>query len=200
MSQEPSKEHLVSLIERYRKGDQEAASELFHAFSGQMAALASRMVREHFSKSAIDVEGIVNSGFRSFFSAVLKPSFDSRAGQIGGLLATIVSRKALVRLRRKYPTTLEPDDFQCAVDVFAKQSLGDLSDLELTYDMREVIAPVIADLTEKEQRLLIAMLDPSDERSIDEIAIDHKSSLITAHNLFDSVQAQLRAQLIAKGA
>jgi hypothetical protein len=108
------------LVEQYRRGDERAAEKLYAMFSMQMLNLARRIVLNRAHKSSIDVEGAVNSGFRSFFSVLGKPVFDSRKGQIGGLLATIVSRKVYVQLRKKQAFEISLDDRSAVTDCFVQ--------------------------------------------------------------------------------
>jgi len=192
LEDEKNRKALLALVERFRSGDQSAASELHDIFVGEMLVLARRHVQECLTHSAIDVEGIVNSGFRSFFSAILKTDFNSRGGKIGGLLATIVSRKALAKLRRKYPLAIPNEAIAPVAEVVAANINQHYTEAEAYTDLLEILKPVLETMTIKELEIIHSLLDPFDERSVRELAEQHHSSTATIQDLVDRLKSALR--------
>ncbi|MEW4453628.1 hypothetical protein AB1L30_13220 [Bremerella sp. JC817] len=183
---------LLLLVERFRNGDDLAAAELHAIFAGEMLNLARRHVAGFLTPSAVDVEGIVNSGFRSFFSAMLKPNFDSRGGKIGGLLSVIVSRKALVALRRKYPTALPHESVDAVAEVVSANLRQQYTEDDAFADLQVVLKPLLSTMTLKELEIIHSLLDPFDERSIVELANHHHSSTATIRELLDRIKSSLK--------
>lgn len=192
---EKSNEYLDQLIKKYRDGSEEAAQELFANFSHQMATVATKVAQKFHTPSAIDVEGAVNSGFRSFFSEIEKPTFDSRGGKIGGLLATIVYRKALLRIRRLKGKPLAVQHETEILDFLVSEEGSTYSHEELRQDIGEVIEPILNELTNKEKSIVIAILAPSEERSFDELALVFRTSRSTIDQLWKAVQTKVRNYL-----
>lgn len=183
---------LLEMVQRYRDGDQSAATQLHDVFISEMLVLARRHVQDCISPSAVDVEGIVNSGFRSFFSAVLKPNFDSRGGKIGGLLATIVSRKALKALRRKYPTVIPNEAIDPVAEVVSANIQQHYTEQDAYSDLLEILKPLLATMTLKELEIIHSLLDPFDERSVAELAEYHHTSTATIRELMDRIKKWLK--------
>ena len=183
---------LMDLVAQYRRGDDSAATEMHDIFRSEMLLLARRHVQDCLTPSAIDVEGIVNSGFRSFFSAMLKPSFETRGGEIGGLLATIVSRKALKALRRKYPAVVPNEAVDPIVEVVTANLRRHYTEEDAFADLKEILKPLLATMTLKELEIIQSLLDPFDERTVAELAEYHHSSTATIRDLMDRVKRMLK--------
>ena len=63
------------LIERCRRGDQDAARELFDAFVTRLIPLARRRISQRLA-SRVDPEDIVQSVFRTFFARLKDDKFE----------------------------------------------------------------------------------------------------------------------------
>jgi DNA-directed RNA polymerase specialized sigma24 family protein len=172
------------LLARFRSGDEAAGAELFERFSVRMLSLVRRQLSQSSHRAAIDSEAIVQEGFRSFFSAVRKPQFDARKGNIGGLLTRIVLRKAQTKLRRKYPANLAPNSLDAAYPL-ASLLDGNLSEQEAELVVRENVLAVLCEFSARERHLVELFLDPRTERSIAEVARTSRRSLTTVEHVVD---------------
>jgi DNA-directed RNA polymerase specialized sigma24 family protein len=135
-------------------------------------------------RAAFDSEGIVQEGFRSFFSAVRKPHFDPHKGSIAGLLARIVLRKAQTKMRRKYPDSLDLDA-PSAAGFMTSVLEGRLSEQDIELTLREQVSQVLDGFTDRERKIIESFLDPHADRSIAEVAKDCRRSLTTIEDVID---------------
>jgi RNA polymerase sigma factor (sigma-70 family) len=69
----------VNLVARWRKGDQQAAQELFERYVGQLIALARTRLSPKLAQR-IDPEDVVQSAYRSFFAGARAGRFELRRG------------------------------------------------------------------------------------------------------------------------
>ena len=189
--------HVKSLVARYRDGDQDAATELHGRFVREMVARVRHILRDSRNRAAIDSQAIVQEGFKSFFSAVRKPSFDAAKGNIGGYLAAIVKNKTLAKLRRKYPSNLVAEEVNAIADAAAALSEGSLTEQEVNVSLHEALDDLVDDFTPKEREVLSCYLDEDDERSLQEIADGCGRSLATVERVIASFTAQLHDRLAA---
>ena len=188
-----------SLVKRYRKGDVDAAGELHDRFSGQMLSLVRAMLKGHKNRGVFDSEGIVQEGFKSFFSAVRKPAFDPEKGKIGGYLAAIVANKTRIKLRRLYPANVASEDLKAIADTAAAFAMGSLSEPEVNTALSQVVGDILDGTTPKEREILNIYLDIEDDRSPAEIARDCRRSRTTVHDVIDRFSSRLREQVLVSG-
>ena len=181
-----------SLIERYRKGDVDAATELHNRFLGQMLNLVRAMLKGHDNRGVFDSEGIVQEGFKSFFSAVRKPTFDPEKGRIGGYLAAIVANKTRIKLRRLYPVNVPSEDLNVIADAAAAFAMGSLSEPEVNTALSQVVGGILDDCTSKEREILNIYLDTEDDRSKAEIARACRRSRTTVEDVIVRFSMRLR--------
>lgn len=184
---------IVALVERFRAGDEAAAEELWACYSSGMLVRVKALLRSVGNRGAFDSEGIVNSGYRSFFSAIKKPDFDLRSKRIGGLLATIVARKAYAKLRRKYPADSSLQDHSTLRE--ATSAIVDYTEPEAETDLREIMFRVVADMTEREQQALDLYLDRDNEYSVSDIAKQCRRTVTTIEDIIQRFESQLRDEL-----
>ncbi len=77
------------LVSRWRKGDQDAAKQLFDRYASRLVALARRQI-SHRLASRLDPEDVVQSVFRSFFGRVKAGKFRiEEQDDLGKLLVRI---------------------------------------------------------------------------------------------------------------
>jgi RNA polymerase sigma factor (sigma-70 family) len=183
------------LLARFRSGDEAAGAELFDRFSQQMLSLVRRQLSRSSHRAAIDSEAIVQEGFRSFFSAVRKPRFDSRKGNIGGLLTRIVLRKAQTKLRRKYPESLASDAMDTA-HTLASLLDGNLTEQEAELAVRDNVLAVLRQFSERERHLVELFLDQRTERSIADVARTARRSLTTVEDVVDRFIESLQKRVV----
>jgi RNA polymerase sigma-70 factor, ECF subfamily len=187
---------LDELLERFRSGDERAAAELFDRFAERMLALVRRQLSGTSHRAAFDSEGIVQEGFRSFFSAVRKPHFDPHKGSIGGLLARIVLRKAQTKVRRKHPESLAPDVADAA-GAMVSLLAGGLTEQEIEVTLREQVSHVLKGFTERERTIVESFLDPCADRSIADVARACRRSLTTVEDVIDRFIAGLQDRIVS---
>jgi RNA polymerase sigma-70 factor (ECF subfamily) len=110
MSDTPESKVLVS---RWRKGDQDAAKELFDRYASRLVALARRQI-SHRLASRVDPEDVVQSVFRSFFGRVKEGKFRiEEQDDLGKLLVRITVHKTLRKV--EYHRAAKRDPSQEAV-------------------------------------------------------------------------------------
>jgi DNA-directed RNA polymerase specialized sigma24 family protein len=188
------------LICEFRTGNQEAAKELYERFVGQMLVMVRRMLGTASNRAAFDSEGIVQSGFQSFFSSIQKTNFDSRKGKIGGLLVRIVSCKAYRQLRRKFPATFASEDIRDAREITGALLDAKLSEPEVQAVLRERASKILEDFTEGEHQILELYFDLSDERSILKIASLCQRSVTSVEKVINRFIEQLQLLSTAEDA
>src|SRR5262245_53933822 len=90
----------VSLLERWRGGDPQAASELFRRHARRLIALARSRLSNKLAPH-VDPEDVVQSAYRSFFIAARDNGVEVQAGdQLWQLLVTITLRKLYRQVER----------------------------------------------------------------------------------------------------
>jgi RNA polymerase sigma factor (sigma-70 family) len=83
------------LVSRWRKGDQDAAKQLFDRYASRLVALARRQISQRLA-SRLDPEDVVQSVFRSFFGRVKAGKFRiEEQDDLGKLLVRITVHKTL---------------------------------------------------------------------------------------------------------
>jgi RNA polymerase sigma factor (sigma-70 family) len=89
----PLDQESVSLVERWRAGDQQAATELFRRYAGRLIALARSRLRGELT-ARVDPEDVVQSACRSFFVGVRAGDYElEQEGDLWGLLVAITLHK-----------------------------------------------------------------------------------------------------------
>jgi RNA polymerase sigma factor (sigma-70 family) len=85
----------ISLIERCRRGDQDAARQLFDAYVERLLPLARRRISQRLA-SRVDPEDVVQSVFRTFFARLKDDQFSIHdQNDLFRLLVRITVHKAL---------------------------------------------------------------------------------------------------------
>lgn len=186
---------VVELVDRVRAGDKVAAEELWKRFSGEMLAHVHAILRSASNRGAFDSEGILNSGYRSFFSAIQKPDFDSRSRRVGGLLATIVARKTYAKMRRKYPTNSPIEDISQLREATDWLIDDRFSEPEAESSLREMVARIAAEMTPSERKALDMYVDQSNDYTVYEIAKRCRRSVTTVEDVIARFTARLRDEL-----
>jgi len=83
----------AELVERWRQGDEEAAAQLFRRFAHRLIGLAASRLSKPLGRR-VDPEDVVQSAYRSFFSAARKGEFTlNRSGDLWKLLVSITLHK-----------------------------------------------------------------------------------------------------------
>jgi DNA-directed RNA polymerase specialized sigma24 family protein len=187
------------LVKRFREGDERAAKELYGRHVETMLEMVGRKLRDVSSRGWYDSEGIVNSGFRSFFSQVKKPNFDPDTWRVAALLTTIVQRKFLVQARRKAaPRGHDPEDLRLIAENAVAMSADAASMQEAETCVNEVIAAALEETTDLDRSILQRWLDKDIERTLDDIADECGCSLSGVKGCLKRFESRLR-ELLAEG-
>jgi RNA polymerase sigma factor (sigma-70 family) len=183
----------LSLLERFRAGDDLAAEKLFARYFDRLRALARSRLASRLARRT-DPEDIVQSVYRSFFAGARAGRFTlSRGGDLWRLLAAITKHKLLRQLRHATADRRRLDNEVSIEDV-------DLARLHArTIDPTPEEAVAMAD----ELEWILAQLDPGARRMLElrlqgsqlsEIAKDTGRSERTVRRAL----AQIRALMVAR--
>jgi RNA polymerase sigma-70 factor (ECF subfamily) len=91
-----------SLLRRYRAGQEEAATCIYHRYAARLRALAREFCPPHFS-GRFDADDVVQSVFRTFFQGTRKGAYEvPGSGELWGLLMVLTLNKirSLVEFHR----------------------------------------------------------------------------------------------------
>jgi RNA polymerase sigma-70 factor (ECF subfamily) len=154
----------AQLMTRLKEGDQTAAGEVFGRFIRRLVALATNQF-DSWIRVKVDVEGVVQSAFKSFFVGHGEGRFDGLADWDGlwGLLTVITLRKCNRRHEYLYAECRDPGR-----EVERPDSPGVGEGWWETID-REPTPLEAAILTEMVERLLDGLAPP--ERAIVELSL-----------------------------
>jgi DNA-directed RNA polymerase specialized sigma24 family protein len=183
------------LVERFRKGDQEAARALYERYARRMLRNVQLRLRFVVNRGAYDSEGILQDGFRSFFSAVGKPEFDSTRWVIAGLLGRIIFWKCMLALRRPRPIGVDPENLALIIEGAIECSKRADSAQVVAAQCDELVHLLQGEMTQLERRILSIYLDEEDQRSLDEIGETCGCSVTTVRATMKTFEAALRRQL-----
>lgn len=135
-----------SLLRRYRRGEDDAATELYLRYAGRLRALAASQASPDLQRR-IDPEDIVQSVFRTFFRRAAEGQYQVPAGEelwklflvigLNKIRAVAAHHKAA---RRDVRATAATGEFDKAVDSLAAADDVALHALQLTID--ELLAPL----------------------------------------------------------
>jgi RNA polymerase sigma factor (sigma-70 family) len=90
----------VSLLARWRQGDQQAAAELFRRYADRLIALARGRLSKKVAQR-VDPEDVVQSVYRSFFAGARDGHYElERGGDLWRLLVTITLNKLSNQIKR----------------------------------------------------------------------------------------------------
>lgn len=88
------------LLAMWRRGDQGAATELFHRYASRLVALARSRISQKLAQR-VDPEDVVQSAYRSFFADSREGRYDlERGGDLWQLLVTITLHKISDQVKR----------------------------------------------------------------------------------------------------
>jgi RNA polymerase sigma-70 factor (ECF subfamily) len=172
-----SDDTVARLVDEFRRGDQQAASALFHRFASQLTVVASKQLSPSVAVR-VDGEDIVQSVFRSFFTRCSSGRFQiDDAEQLWRLLLTITLRKArsqarLHRAQRRSVESAAPiqESDWLAEDLARQPSAEDA--LILTDELHQVLK----DLPPTYGRMLeMRLAEHSVEEIADELGISQHS-------------------------
>lgn len=88
----------IELLNKFKDGDEAAATQLFDRYVNRLLALAGSRLSETMRRR-VEPEDVVQSAYRSFFRNVRADRYDLVSGQLWGLLAAITINKVKDRAR-----------------------------------------------------------------------------------------------------
>jgi RNA polymerase sigma-70 factor (ECF subfamily) len=170
-----SMDSFAQFMTRLKEGDEAAASEVFGRFVRRLVGLASRQF-DSWLKRKVDLEGVVQSAFKSFFAGHDQGRFEGLADWEGlwGLLTVITLRKCS---RRHEYLGAECRDPRREV---ARSSSPERQDWWEAID-REPTPLEAALLNETVDRLLLGLSPP--ERAIVELSLQGYTTVEIADRL-----------------
>jgi RNA polymerase sigma-70 factor (ECF subfamily) len=182
-----SSDSFAQLMSRLKEGDQAAAAEVFGRFVRRLVALASNQF-DSWLRLRVDVEGVVQSAFKSFFTGQDLGRFDGLADwdNLWGLLTVITLRKCY--RRHEYFRAECRDPGREAVRLNALEGGPDW--WEATD--REPTPVEAAMLTETVERLLGGLAPP--ERAIVELSLQGYTTAEIADQLHRSQRTVRRVR------
>ena len=193
-------DHLsIQLLNRYREGDPQAASELFDRYVQRLMGLARSRLSAKLARR-IDPEDVIQSAYRSFFGGAAAGNFDIRqSGDLWRLLAAITLNKLRMQARRH---TAEKRNLSCEDSISMPDDMQGLAPQALAHDpqpeevvaVAELLENVMTGLSAQHRRMLELRLQ---NHNIQEIADDVGCSERTVRRLLDRVKTEFQQNLAA---
>ena len=156
----------IQLLQRWREGDETAATELFERYVNRLCALARTRLSERM-KRRVEREDIVQSAYRSFFRKAGDHYSLEKSGDLWRLLAAITINK--VRGQVEFHTA-QKRGIYAEESMLAEQGLLRVTPEAVSEEPRPEDAVIMVDeLTE-----LLAQLDET-QRSIIELSMQNQN-------------------------
>ena len=186
-------DHSADLVARWRRGDQQAATELFHRYAERLIALARSRLSAKLAQR-IDPEDVVQSAYRSFFGDARDGRYHIHAGgELWQLLVTITLHKLQVQVQRN---TRQKRSVDRERNFGSEDSLVGLQAQVLSQEPSPVEAVALSDELEQ----LMRLLEPVERRMLElrlqgadvyEIAADTNRSVATVYRVLERVKQHL---------
>jgi RNA polymerase sigma-70 factor (ECF subfamily) len=185
----------AALVQRWRDGDQQAATELFERCAARLIALTRRRLSEKLAQR-FDPEDVVQSAYNSFFQGVRADRFVlERSGDLWRLLAAITLHKLHRQIERHQADKRSP-----AHEELAEGSLFGLNAEVVARDPSPEQAAAVIDELEQVLRPLVPLHRRMAElrlqgHSVEEIAADVGRSERMVRLVLEQVRESLRQRL-----
>jgi RNA polymerase sigma-70 factor (ECF subfamily) len=183
----------AALVARWRKGDQQAAAELFQRYAGRLIALARSRLSEKFA-GRVDPEDVVQSVYRSFFSEVRDDRYQiERSGDLWQLFVRITLHKLQDQVKRNLRDKRSVEREQT---FGSEDSLFGIQAHVLTRDPSPIEAVALAD----EMEAFMRQLEPLERQVLElrlqgqdvkEIAENLRVGLRTVYRLLERLRSAL---------
>lgn len=191
----------IDLLERYRQGDDQAATELFRRYVSRLTVLARARMAPKIARR-FDPEDVVLSAYRTFFVRARNGQFTlNRSGDLWRLLVGIVQKKlyhqtaehtaAKRSVDREIPLPAGGDSAWQFLPVASRYPRA-----EEAVAMAELVEAFMAELDPLARQILELRL--SDHR-LDEIAALTKRNEKTIRRKLDDLQTRLERVLLSPG-
>lgn len=186
------RDDVANLLERLRKGDQQAGSELFQRYADRLVTLARGRLSAKLAQR-VDAEDVVQSAYRSFFAGARNGRYDlQQASDLWRLLVTITLHKLQHQFKRNTAEKRSVDRERRP----ANPQLGGIP-----YDLlAQEPSPVEAVALTEEVERLMREREPLHRRMLEmalqgydteEIAADTQRSERTVRRVLERVKQQL---------
>ena len=157
----------VLLLERFRAGEDQAATELFERFAKRLASLVQSRLSKKLARR-LDAEDVVLSAYRSFFVRARAGRFAiDEAGDLWRLLAQITLNKLYRSAEWNNAARRTPDRESGNMADLANQAIDAAASPELDVVVADQLEHLMSQLTEATCRVLELRLQGHD---VDEIA------------------------------
>jgi RNA polymerase sigma factor (sigma-70 family) len=185
----------AELLERWRGGDQDAASALFHRYAERLIAL-TRSRLSHKLARRFDPEDIVQSAYRSFFAGARDGRYDAnRSGDIWRLLVSITIHKMQHQVERHTAGKRAVDRERSfggsgTHGGIPPEALADEPSPSAAVVLADELEHVMRGLEPRCRRILELRLQG---HTLDEIAADTKRSQRTVRRTLEEIKLELEA-------
>lgn len=189
----------ATLMQRFREGDQDAASQLFERYVGKLVSLTQRSLSSQLGRR-IDAEDVVQSAFRSFFRGTRDGRFQLESGQdLWRLLAvmTVTKLKKQVEFHTAAKRDIQMERSPAPGDPHPgyDRTIDEPSPAD-SLAMVEQVERVSAQLGRDQQRIFAMRLEGF---HVEEIGAAIGISERTVRRVLDKIKALLLKQAILDG-
>lgn len=183
-------------MDRFRRGDEHAADELYLRYAQQLAAVARSHLSGRLSRR-LDPEDIVQSAYRSFFMRAREGEYALyRGGDLWRLLVGILRHKLLSQVERHTADrrTIRREDLSASDGTPAGEvePLAHEPSPEEAALAAELLADIMSSLAPDQRRVLELRLQ---DCTLDEIAAETGRSERTVRRWLESIKARLKGRL-----
>ncbi len=190
-----SEESSAELVERWRRGEQAAAAELFRRYADRLIALARSRLSGRLA-NRVDPEDVVQSVYRSFFSNVLDNRYEvDRGGDLWRLLVTMALHKLndQVKRNRRGKRTVDREQSFAGDDGPPDQFLAREPSPVEAVALTDELESFMQTLEPPERRVLELRLQGY---NLEEIAAEIHRSLRTTCRVLERIKQKLEGQSV----
>ena len=187
----------VVLLNRWKKGDESAAEEIFNRYMGRLAGLARSRLSEKMQRR-VDAEDVVQSVYRSFFRHAKDDRYElKRSGDLWRLLAAITINKTLGQVefhqaaKRSIDGEAETPDGGTSI-VLSPVAVAREPTVEEAVALTDEIETFMSTLEPVEQKVLELRLQ---DQSSEQIAKQVECSPRTIRRIMERVKSALAERL-----
>ena len=193
-----SDDHSINLLQRWRDGDESAATEIFERYVNRLCALARTRLSQKMQRR-VEAEDVVQSAYRSFFRRAGEHYALEKQGDLWRLLAAITINK--VRGQVEYHTAKKRgvylEESMLADRSIFRVSPEMISDEPKPDDavvMVEELSNVLTDLDETQRKIIELSMQ---NQSIPQIADAVQRSERTIRRTIQQVREDLEKRLVS---
>jgi RNA polymerase sigma-70 factor (ECF subfamily) len=181
------------LMEGLRKGDQDAATEVFHRYAGRLIGLARKRL-DSGVRQKVGPEDILQSAYGSFFRRVGEGQFELETWDEMWALLVIITLRKCVKWVARYRAKRREMGKEVALDTRRDEEGGmwEIVGREPTPAeallLTETVEAMMRNLDERQQRIVMLRLQG---HSINEISVDVGTSERTVQRVVSQVRQAL---------